>query len=180
MELVFVIALSAVCFIIGFYFKKLLFHFSQKSTTKKYDDFKRKNPTESQNEYNDYGYENEDLKMVFLVRKDLKMGVGKIGAQVAHAAVGLCYEIMQGNSIYHQKALEYWNEFGAKKVVLSVDNLETMKEVCQQCKINKIPHIMISDAGHTQIAAGSITVLGIGVDSSNKINEITGKFKLMN
>ena len=36
------------------------------------------------------------------------------------------------------------------------------------------------DAGHTQIPAGSATVLGIGPDISEKINKVTGSFKLMN
>ena len=38
---------------------------------------------------------------------------------------------------------------------------------------------MISDAGHTQVPAGSVTVLGIGPDASDKINKITGSLKLM-
>ena len=39
-----------------------------------------------------------DLKMVFLVRQDLKMGAGKIAAQVAHAAIGLYDDIIFVNN----------------------------------------------------------------------------------
>jgi len=53
--------------------------------------------------------------MVFLVREDLKLGAGKIAAQVAHAAVGLFDEISQNGLPYYEQALEYWHEFGAKK-----------------------------------------------------------------
>lgn len=173
MEWFFQIIICCICFLLGMYWqKKRIFRFSKKTIKKK---------TDNDDEFEEvYDFDNEDLKMVFLVRKDLKMGVGKIGAQIGHAAVGLCYEIINRKDAYHQQALEYWNQFGAKKVVLSVDSLETMKEVGQKCKLSGIPHIMISDAGHTQIAPGSVTVLGIGVDSSKKINTITGKFKLMN
>ena len=117
--------------------------------------------------------------MVFLVRLDLKMGAGKIAAQVAHAAIGLYDDIMNGDDEYHIEALNYWNTFGAKKIVLKCDNYETMKQVAIQAKQSQLPFILISDAGHTQIPAGSVTVLGIGPDSSEKINKLTGNFKLM-
>jgi PTH2 family peptidyl-tRNA hydrolase len=38
---------------------------------------------------------------------------------------------------------------------------------------------MISDAGHTQVDPGTITVIGIGPEKSEKLDRITGKFKLM-
>jgi PTH2 family peptidyl-tRNA hydrolase len=38
---------------------------------------------------------------------------------------------------------------------------------------------MISDAGRTQVDPGTITVLGVGPDASEKINKITGSFKLL-
>ena len=126
-----------------------------------------------------YDFDDADLKMVFLVREDLKMGAGKIAAQVAHAAVGLFDEITSGKDEFHQKALDYWTEYGAKKIVLRAENLEVMVNAAKACKEAKIPHLMISDAGHTQVPAGSVTVLGIGPDESAKINLITGKLKLM-
>ena len=133
--------------------------------------------------YNNKKYnfkESDDLKMVFLVRQDLKMKAGKIAAQVAHAALGLYDDIIFGNNKYQQEALDFWVNYGQKKVVLKADNLEIMIETVKKCKELKLQYCMISDAGHTQIPAGSITVLGIGPDTSEKINQITGSFKLMN
>jgi PTH2 family peptidyl-tRNA hydrolase len=121
----------------------------------------------------------DDLKMVFLVRQDLKMKAGKIAAQVAHAALGLYDDIIFGNDQYQQEALDFWVNYGKKKVVLKVPDLETMNNVLKQCKQAKIAYCMITDAGCTQIPPGSKTVLGIGPDTSEKINKMTGSFKLM-
>jgi len=160
-----------ISFFIGFYLKKIIYNTIKKSDHKKIKYNKQKNKK--------YDFENSDLKMVFLVRLDLKMGAGKIAAQVAHAAIGLYDDIMNGDDEYHIEALNYWNTFGAKKIVLKCDNYETMKQVAIQAKKSQLPFILISDAGHTQIPAGSVTVLGIGPDSSEKINKLTGNFKLM-
>ena len=121
----------------------------------------------------------DDLKMVFLVRQDLKMGAGKIAAQVAHAAIGLYDKIFEGDNNYQKSALDYWFNLGQKKVVLKADNLNIILEVIKKCKESKLQYCMITDAGHTQIPAGSITVLGIGPDTSERVNKITGSFKLM-
>ena len=160
-----------ISFFLGFYIKKIIYNSVRKSDHKKIKYNKQKNKK--------YDFENSDLKMVFLVRLDLKMGAGKIAAQVAHAAIGLYDDIMNGDDEYHIEALNYWNIFGAKKIVLKCDNYETMKQVAIQAKQSQLPFILISDAGHTQIPAGSVTVLGIGPDSSEKINKLTGNFKLM-
>ena len=121
----------------------------------------------------------DDLKMVFLVRQDLKMKAGKIAAQVAHAALGLYDDIIFGDNKYQQEALDFWVNYGQKKIVLKVPDLKVMNEALEKCKAAKIQYCMITDAGCTQIPPGSKTVLGIGPDTSEKINKITGTFKLM-
>ena len=65
------------------------------------------------------------------------------------------------------------------KIVIDVLDGDEFNAKCKECKAKNIPYTMISDAGHTQVPAGSVTVLGIGVDTSEKINTVTGKFKLM-
>ena len=70
--------------------------------------------------YNNKKYnfkKSDDLKMVFLVRQDLKMKGGKIAAQVAHAALGLYDDIIFGNNKYQQEALDFWVNYGQKKIV---------------------------------------------------------------
>jgi PTH2 family peptidyl-tRNA hydrolase len=61
--------------------------------------------------------------MVFLVRMDLKMGLGKMAAQVGHAALGT-YKQLAGRSDkdqFAEHAMFEWNETGQKKVVLKVN-----------------------------------------------------------
>ena len=143
---------------------------------------KRNRVKKENKEYNNKKYNfnsSDDLKMVFLIRQDLKMKAGKIAAQVAHAALGLYDDIIFGNNKYQQEALDFWVNYGQKKIVLKVPNLEVLNSALKQCKQNNIANCLITDAGCTQVPPGSKTVLGIGPDKSEIINKITGTFKLM-
>ena len=169
-----IIITCIICFILGKNFYKIKKIFFKRKAIKKRDD-------NQELKKNNYSLdESDDLKMVFLVRQDLKMGAGKIAAQVAHAAIGLYDDILEGENIYQKTALNNWFNYGQKKVVLKIPDLDTMLEVVKKCKKLKLQYCIISDAGHTQIPQGSITVLGIGPDIGGKINDITGTFKLMN
>ena len=113
------------------------------------------------------------------------MGTGKIAAQVAHAGVGnnivtlgLFRYRLKGKP-YYKKALKAWDEFGSKKIVLRAKNFDELEEIHKKCKLKGIPSLLISDAGHTQVDPGTVTVLGIGPEISEKLNKITGDFKLM-
>jgi peptidyl-tRNA hydrolase, PTH2 family len=195
MTFLYYLVFGIICFIFGATYKKILFALARKLKIKikEYADKqeeaeakKADNSTKSQNDNNSddegeevFDFEDADLKMVFLVRDDLKLGAGKIAAQVAHAAVGLTEKINEKGKSYYKQALEHWSEFGAKKIVLRAKDLEELKNVHKQCKKLKIPSIMISDAGHTQVDPGTVTVVGIGVEDSSKLDKITGGFKLM-
>jgi peptidyl-tRNA hydrolase, PTH2 family len=50
-----------------------------------------------------------------------------------------------------------------------------------QAKANelRIPSYLVADAGHTQIEAGSLTVLGMGPVTADQVNAITGSLKLL-
>ena len=171
MSTLLIVIICIISFIIGKKFSTIKKYFIKGKNLKK---------REEENFWNNTFDESDDLKMVFLVRQDLKMGAGKIAAQVAHAAIGLYDDILEGENIYQKKALNNWFNCGQKKVVLKVSDLNTMLEVVKKCKKDKLQYCLISDAGHTQIPQGSVTVLGIGPDISEKINNITGTFKLMN
>lgn len=61
----------------------------------------------------------EELKMVLCVNMALKMGGGKIGAQCAHAAVGVLRDNYQG-SFYVQ--IKQWEMCAEPKIALKVIN----------------------------------------------------------
>nr|XP_018903663.1 PREDICTED: peptidyl-tRNA hydrolase 2, mitochondrial-like [Bemisia tabaci] len=112
-------------------------------------------------------------KMALVVRKDLKMGKGKVAAQCSHAAVGAFKEILKDPD-----ALNLWEARGQAKIVVETNSEESLLELAQQCKERKIIHCLIQDAGRTQVAPGSKTVLAVGPGPSEVIDSITGHLKL--
>lgn len=118
----------------------------------------------------------EPLKMVLVVRSDLKMGKGKIAAQCCHAAVH-CVEKAQ---VAAPALLESWERSnGTAKVCLKCDTDEQLLALAEAARAAGVNHSLISDAGRTQIAAGSRTVIGLGPAPVSKLDAITGSLKLL-
>ncbi|KAJ3640944.1 hypothetical protein Zmor_027476 [Zophobas morio] len=115
-------------------------------------------------------------KMSFVVNTALKMGVGKVAAQVAHACLGLYREMrITGEK---EDALNEWDYFGEKKIVLKGDNTEHLEELFNKAKELNIPCYLVSDSGFTQIPAGSVTVLSVFGDE-DEVDAITGTLSLL-
>ena len=112
------------------------------------------------------------MKQVILVREDLKLPKGKMAVQVAHASV----ECVLKSS---RKIVDEWHSFGMKKSVLKVKDLKELKAFLAKARAAKLVTALIQDAGLTTIAPGTITCLGIGPDSEEKIDKITGELKLV-
>lgn len=110
-------------------------------------------------------------KQVLVVRKDLKMGIGKIAAHVAHASLDAALMI-------DEKVLNDWRKEGAKKIVVKVNSLKEIQELEKKAKKEKIVHVLIKDAGLTQLKKRTATVLGIGPAKEKVVDKITGKLKL--
>ena len=116
-----------------------------------------------------------EYKMVIVTRKDLKLSMGKLAAQVAHAAVECAIETKKNNSKWYKK----WITEGGKKAVVKVETVDNFKPLKKKAEQLKIISIIIQDAGHTEIPAGTKTVLGIGPAPSNLIDQITGELPLL-
>ncbi|XP_034946084.1 peptidyl-tRNA hydrolase 2, mitochondrial-like [Chelonus insularis] len=114
-----------------------------------------------------------EYKMVLVVRTDLKMGKGKIAAQCCHAAVSNYKSARK-----YKDLLAGWEDCGQKKIAVKVDSLEDLHTVASCARSRGLIVNVIADAGHTQVAAGSHTVCGIGPGPSNLIDEVTGHLKL--
>ncbi|HLC51298.1 MAG TPA: peptidyl-tRNA hydrolase Pth2 [archaeon] len=112
------------------------------------------------------------MKQAIVVRKDLKMGAGKIGAQCAHASVSAMLEV-------HEEARKEWIESGMKKIVLKVASEKELTDLHKKAKAEKLAAVLIKDAGLTQLKKPTLTALGIGPADDRKIDKVTGKLKLL-
>jgi len=116
-----------------------------------------------------------DSRMYFVVRSDLKMGSGKIASQVAHAAV-MCFKRAARDC---PLLVRSWELQGQPKVVLKVTNHEDLVRIETEAQAAGIVTARVNDAGHTQVASGSFTVLGMGPAPTTAFTKITGKLKLL-
>lgn len=115
----------------------------------------------------------EPCKMVMVVRMDLKMGKGKIAAQVrssagsrarakwsaypghcdrryqcGHAVLGAYQEAQQK----HQHYIDAWEEYGQKKIAVKVQSEEDMDAVAERVRAAGLPHyIVVRAAADLQI-----------------------------
>ncbi|MEK6942273.1 MAG: peptidyl-tRNA hydrolase Pth2 [archaeon] len=115
-----------------------------------------------------------EFKQVIIVRKDLKMGTGKVAAQAAHASVAALEKTMNE----HEDWVAEWKEQGQEKVVLKVGSKKELLEWFEKLK-KRFPTALIKDAGRTQIAPNEPTCIGIGPAPENEIDEYTKGLKLL-
>lgn len=113
----------------------------------------------------------QELKMVLVVRQDLKMKSGKIASQCAHAATGMYAELMHS----HRSLLRQWEQCGQPKIVVTCKNQQEMNKLKEEAEIIGLPTFVVADAGRTQVSAGSKTVLAIGPGPKVIVDSVTGK-----
>lgn len=116
-----------------------------------------------------------DYKMVLVVRNDLKMGKGKIGAQCGHASVGAYQTGMKKN----KAVMRRWENSGCAKICLKVDSETDLMNIRRGSSVRGLNFYLVHDAGRTQIAAGSATVLAVGPALVDEIDQLTGHLKLL-
>ena len=107
-----------------------------------------------------------------IVRTDLKMGKGKIAAQCCHGAVAT-YKRSD------PKKIRKWENEAYAKVVLKVKTLEELQELKKVADDKGIVNYLVVDAGRTQIPTSSVTVLALGPDEDEILDEVTGDLKLL-
>ena len=97
---------------------------------------------------------------------------GKLAAQVAHASVAALLEASAD-------ARRAWLHEGMPKVVLRCESEEELLALEAAAERAGLPNAIIKDAGHTVVAAGTITCLGIGPAPVAAVDEVTGALKLV-
>lgn len=140
----------------------------------------------------------EGRKMVLVVRTDLGMGkgiqsshlphcqnpptytvktTGKIAAQASHAALHNYKSLISHPHLL--PLLRCWESTGSAKIALQAKSEEELETLQAQAISLGLCAGIIHDAGRTQIAAGSATVLGIGPGPKSVVDQVTGALKLL-
>ncbi len=113
--------------------------------------------------------------MVLVVRGELRLTAGKAAVQVAHAAVMLVRSARSKD----RAALERWEAEGEKKIAVVAETLEEMQRLERAAKGAGIPSVFVQDAGLTEVAPGTKTVLGLGPARAEAIDRLTGALPLL-
>jgi PTH2 family peptidyl-tRNA hydrolase len=111
--------------------------------------------------------------MVLAVRKDLGMRNGKMAAQFGHGGLGLFLKTAK----HHPEIAERWATGDIPKrffYLQSEDDMELLNHRAEQFNYCRS---VIVDAGRTQIAAGSATVLAVGPVPLSNLNALTEGLK---
>eukprot|EP01116_Phalansterium_solitarium_P024661 TRINITY_DN9095_c0_g1_i1.p1 TRINITY_DN9095_c0_g1~~TRINITY_DN9095_c0_g1_i1.p1 ORF type:complete len:175 (+),score=9.83 TRINITY_DN9095_c0_g1_i1:104-628(+) len=117
----------------------------------------------------------QDYKMVLIVREDLKMTTGKIGAQVGHAVLG-AYK--RGVKRF-PRATRQWELGGQAKIALRVPTEQELLDLQKKAESLSLNTYIVMDAGRTQVASGSRTVLAVGPGPKDVVDKVTGQLRLL-
>lgn len=115
-------------------------------------------------------------KMVLVANMSLKMGTGKLAAQVGHATLGVYRQAM--NSEAGREAIDAWTRHGQVKIVVRGNSTEELMDMCKIAKDGGCFCYLVQDAGYTQIPPGSRTVLGV-FGTVEQVDAVTGGLKLL-
>jgi PTH2 family peptidyl-tRNA hydrolase len=114
-------------------------------------------------------------KQVIVVRKDLRMGTGKVAAQVAHAAVLGAERVKRVNPRWYQT----WFVSGQPKVVVRVKGNNELIAVRKHAQELALEVVQVEDSGLTQVSPGTTTCIGIGPAPVELIDRVTSHLKLL-
>mmetsp|Transcript_6860 Transcript_6860/g.10762 ORF Transcript_6860/g.10762 Transcript_6860/m.10762 type:complete len:159 (-) Transcript_6860:358-834(-) len=125
-------------------------------------------------EFNLSGNFKTPCKLILVVRNDLGMGKGKIAAQCSHATLGIYKKLVSK----HHPLLGAWEAQGQAKITVQVKDEKEMLALKEKALTRGLPSYIVEDAGRTQIAAGSKTVLAI-FGGVKQLDDVTGHLKLL-
>ena len=139
-------------------------------------------------------FEPTQIKQVLVVRADLKMPKGKIGAQCAHASMKIFFD--RGGVTYTREGLggggdpEFscditqdmvtWIHGEFTKTVLKVNSEQELMDIYEAAKRANLPCTLIEDNGRTCFnGVKTPTVVGIGPVKSVDVDPITRHLSLL-
>ncbi|KAA6361401.1 MAG: putative Peptidyl-tRNA hydrolase [Streblomastix strix] len=116
------------------------------------------------------------IKPTFAIglRKDLKMGKGKIAAQVGHASLSVYKKALKQNS----ELATFWRQSQDYLRVFYLNNEEELLLLNEQAEDAQLSSHFVCDAGRTQVDPGSFTVIGI-FGPLEQIESITSSYPVV-
>lgn len=109
----------------------------------------------------------ENSCAIFLINRSLKMRKGKIAAQCGHASLG----IFKKTAKVYPEIAKYWFDNKFDKEFYNIQDQAQMEAYAQKALQAGYLFETIVDAGRTQIAAGSHTILVIGPIDKSQVPE---------
>ena len=109
------------------------------------------------------------------VRRSHTVSSASSAPQCAHAAVGIFERLI----LTRPKALAAWKDGGEAKICLRASDEAELRALAAAAQRANLVTYSVHDAGRTQVAAGSHTVLAIGPASRSALDGITGHLKLL-
>ena len=103
--------------------------------------------------------------------------IGKIAAQASHATLA-CYTSLHSASPSHP-ILKSWRSLSQAKIAVQAHSEEELLLLQAKAMSLGLCARIIHDAGRTQIASGTATVLGVGPGPKSVVDQVTGGLKLL-
>ena len=126
-----------------------------------------------------------EYKQVIVINRALKMSVGKVAAQAAHAAMTFLVTEDPRESQFSREAYDFdfscWMEHsGMTKVILRVDSAEHLDNIEQKARDAGLRVRFVMDAGRTTFGGvPTKTCIAIGPNDTKIIDSVTGKLALL-
>jgi len=130
----------------------------------------------------------DPIVMYLIVRESLGMSIGKTAAQCAHASQMLllecqeqegqqsCFSDMPNESKEMVKIFKKWLDTSYRKVVLKSDEKEWSKV---KDDLSKSQYIIVTDAGLTELAANTDTVIGVFPMYKSQVPKVIKKLQVL-
>lgn len=101
---------------------------------------------------------------------------GKMAAQCSHATLA-CYKALLRSE--NRSTLDRWERHGQAKIALQAQSEDELQTLQAQALSLGLCARVIHDAGRTQVAGGTTTVLGVGPGPKSLVDQVTGRLKLL-